>query len=111
MWAWENRLKLLSVVTLVYQFLLSLLSKTGKCPLSHLLRFCYHRTGKRYRETPAPLYRLRWALSRLWIDYRPTFFFSYLQNSILLANPGKQSDTSSLSSEKGSQSELTCDAK
>jgi hypothetical protein len=31
-----------------------------------LLRQWCHRTGKRYREITAPLYRLRWALSRLW---------------------------------------------
>jgi hypothetical protein len=36
-----------------------------------LLRFKCHRTGKRCQNTPAPLYRLRWALSRLWDDYRP----------------------------------------
>ena len=34
-----------------------------------LLRYFCHRTGKRARETPSPLYRLRMALSRLWLAY------------------------------------------
>ncbi len=41
-----------------------------------VLTFC-HRTGKRSRETPAPLYRLRIALSFLWLSHPPPFL-SYL---------------------------------
>ncbi|GAC1475273.1 MAG: hypothetical protein PVSMB7_30340 [Chloroflexota bacterium] len=34
-----------------------------------LLRTWFHRTGKRSRDTPTPLYRLRSAVSRLWLAY------------------------------------------
>jgi hypothetical protein len=30
-----------------------------------------HRTGKRSRSTAAPLYRLRLALSQLWLSFHP----------------------------------------
>ena len=80
-WSWENRKKLLALVTLAYQFLLSLLSPQQKDRKENILRLFCHRTGKRCRTTSAPLYRLRWAMSRLWLDYRPTFSFFFLQNS------------------------------
>jgi hypothetical protein len=67
----EARLKLLGMVMLVYAFLLSLLDPLHQELIQALLRFKCHRTGKRYKETLAPLYRLRWALSRLWDDFRP----------------------------------------
>jgi hypothetical protein len=67
LWSWDNRLKLLLIVSLVYAFLLSLLDPLLK-PLRDLLlkRFC-PRTGKRSRVTPTPLYRIRMALSYLWL--------------------------------------------
>jgi hypothetical protein len=67
LWSWDNRLKLLLIVSLVYAFLLSLLDPLLK-PLRDLLlkRFC-PRTGKRSRVTPTPLYRVRMALSYLWL--------------------------------------------
>lgn len=71
LWSLEARLKLLGMVILVYAFLLSLLDPVHRELVEALLRFKCHRTGKRCRETFAPLYRLRWALSRLWDDYRP----------------------------------------
>lgn len=45
------------------------------CPIHHKLiqaplRFTCHCTEKRRQNTLAPLYRLRWALSRLWDDDR-----------------------------------------
>ena len=40
-----------------------------------LLRNWCHRTGKRYRQFAIPLYRLRSALSRLWLTYRPSIAF------------------------------------
>ena len=66
---WESRLKFLLIASLAYAFLLSLL------PLTDFLRpliskYC-HRTGKWSREISTPLYRLRLALSRLWLDVRP----------------------------------------
>ena len=71
LWFMENRLKLLSIVTVVYSFLLHLLGPLFKDLLETILRFKCHRTGKRYREVLAPLYRERWAISRLWNDHRP----------------------------------------
>lgn len=71
LWSLEARLKLLGMVMLVYAFLLSLRDPVHHELVQALLRFKCHRTGKRCQETLAPLYRLRWALSRLWDDYRP----------------------------------------
>jgi hypothetical protein len=73
LWSWEARLKLLGMVMLVYAFLLSLLDPLHQDLVQALLRFKCHRTGKRCQDVLAPLYRLRWALSRLWDDYRPRF--------------------------------------
>ena len=71
LWSLEARLKLLGMVMLVYAFLLSLLDPVHHELVEALLRFKCHRTGKRCQNAQAPLYRLRWALSRLWDDYRP----------------------------------------
>lgn len=71
LWSFENRLKLLGIVLLVYAFLLCLLEDVYKELVEALLRLKCHRTGKRCREALVPLYRLRWALSRLWDDSRP----------------------------------------
>ncbi|MEO6891901.1 MAG: transposase [Ktedonobacteraceae bacterium] len=71
LWAFENRLKLLSIVTLVYAFLIHLLEPLYKDMVHSVLRLKCHRTGKRCRDIPVPLYRLRWAISRLWDDYHP----------------------------------------
>lgn len=73
LWSLEARLKLLGMVMLVYAFLLSLLDPVHHELIQALLRFKCHRTGKRCQNASAPLYRLRWALSRLWDDYRPRF--------------------------------------
>jgi hypothetical protein len=69
LWQWDNRLKLLAMVTLVYAFLLSLLAPAFAALRGWLLRHFCHRTGKRHRDTPMPLYRLRFALSQLWLRY------------------------------------------
>ncbi|WP_460970166.1 transposase, partial [Pontibacter aydingkolensis] len=66
LWFWESRMKLLQIVALVYAFLLSLLDKDLREAVSNLLRKGCHRTGKRCRKTPAPLYRIRLALANLW---------------------------------------------
>lgn len=71
LWSLEARLKLLGMVMLVYAFLLSLLDPLHHQLVEALLRFKCHRTGKRCQDVQAPLYRLRWALSRLWDEYRP----------------------------------------
>ena len=65
----EPRLKLLPVVTLAYAFLLSLLTGVLELLRQWLLRYFCHRTGKRARETPSPLYRIRAALGRLWLAH------------------------------------------
>jgi hypothetical protein len=68
-WSWERRKKLLLLAALAYAFLVSLLDDAHDLVRAWLLRQYCHRTGKRSRETPTPLYRLRSALSRLWLDY------------------------------------------
>jgi hypothetical protein len=74
---WQARLKLLLIAGLAYAFLLSLLTPDLKELTTWLLHTFCHRTGKRSRETPAPLYRLRIAISFLWLTHPPPFF-SYL---------------------------------
>lgn len=71
----EKREKLLFMVTIVYAFLLSLLSDGQEEKIVWLLRRSCHRTGKRYREKATPIYRLRWALSRFWHQFIPFFSF------------------------------------
>jgi hypothetical protein len=66
LWFWENRMKLLQLVALVYAFLLTLLEKNLQEKIQSLLRAGCHRTGKRSRTTPAPLYRIRLALANLF---------------------------------------------
>ncbi len=89
LWEWENREKLLLMVTLAYTFLLSLLDCSLDLVREWLLRHYCHRTGKKYREAKVPLYRIRWALSRLWSDFRPVFCFSVLEAIPISGNPHK----------------------
>jgi hypothetical protein len=67
--AWEARLKFLLIASLAYAFLLSLLPNTDF--LFRLMSTFCHRTGKWSRDISTPLYRLRLALSRLWLAFRP----------------------------------------
>jgi len=67
--AWETRLKFLLIASLAYAFLLSLLANIDSL-FAFISRYC-HRTGKWSQDISAPLYRLRLALSRLWLDFRP----------------------------------------
>jgi hypothetical protein len=69
--AWEQRAKLLAVATLVQAFLFSLLDVLLLPLRDWLLQHWCHRTGKRNRLTAVPLYRIRSALSQLWLAYRP----------------------------------------
>ncbi len=64
LWFWENRIKLL-MVSLVYAFLLSLLTPKLAALVRDLLRSWCHRTGERYRQAAIPLSRLRAAFSSL----------------------------------------------
>ncbi len=66
---WESRMKFLLIAALAYAFLLSLLPNID--PIFLLISHCCHRTGKWSRQISAPLYRLRLALSRLWLAFRP----------------------------------------
>lgn len=66
---WEARLKFLLIASLAYAFLLSLLPVSDS--LFRLLSTFCHRTGKWSQETLTPLYRLRLALSRFWLTFRP----------------------------------------
>jgi hypothetical protein len=75
---WEDRLKLLMLASLAFAYLLSLIKEEeGLEELkAKLLRGWCHRTGKRLREEVQPLYRLRWALSRLWQAHPPPVLLS-----------------------------------
>lgn len=69
--AWDSRAKLLAIAALVQAFLFSLLDDFLLPLRSWLLSRWCHRTGKRNRSTAVPLYRLRLALSTLWLSARP----------------------------------------
>jgi hypothetical protein len=68
---WEPRLKLLLMASLAQAFLLRLLRPHYLPLTTRLLTNWCHRTGKRSRETPAPLYRLRMALGHLLLTHPP----------------------------------------
>ena len=61
LWWWENRLKLLAIVALVYDFLLQLIGGWAAWVPGFLKQWC-HRTGNRYRNASIPIYRLRIAI-------------------------------------------------
>lgn len=67
--SWESRLKFLLIASLAYAFLLSLLTDTDFL-FQFISHYC-HRTGKWSRNISSPLYRLRLALSNLWLTFRP----------------------------------------
>lgn len=67
--SWESRLKFLLIASLAYAFLFSLLTDTDFL-FQFISRYC-HRTGKWSRTISTPLYRLRLALSNLWLAFRP----------------------------------------
>jgi len=62
LWFWDNRMKLMGIVTLVYDFMLQMLRNWKNWIPLFLKNYC-HRTGKRYRDASIPLYRLRMAIS------------------------------------------------
>ena len=62
LWFWENRLKLLGIVALVYDFLLSLLRNWSGWIPAFLKRWA-PRTGNRHRSVSVPIYRLRLAIA------------------------------------------------
>lgn len=73
LYLWETRRKFLQIAALAHAFLLLLLApRFEQLKLWLLDKWC-HRNGKWSRETPAPLYRLRLALSQLWRVFRPVY--------------------------------------
>jgi hypothetical protein len=62
LWFWDNRMKLMAIVVLVYDFILRTLRDWESWVQLFFRNWC-HRTGKRYREASIPLYRLRMAIS------------------------------------------------
>lgn len=62
LWFWDNRQKLMAIVTLAYDFLLRMMTD-WKSWVQPFLRYWCHRTGERYRNASIPLYRLRMAIS------------------------------------------------
>jgi len=73
LWFWENRLKLLGIVMLVYDFMLSLL-RNWKAWTIIFVRNWNHRTGNRYKNASIPVYRLRAAIANCLL-------FAFVQNS------------------------------
>ena len=67
LWKWEHRRKLLLMASLAYAFLLTLLDPELHAIRDWLLHHWCHRTGRRSHDTAIPLYRIRSALSRLWL--------------------------------------------
>jgi len=79
--SWESFFKLLWIVVLAHAFLLSLLRPDALDITEWLLRGWCHRTGKWRQEVLTPLYRLRTALSRLWLAYPPPFLLYFSLSS------------------------------
>src|SRR5258708_34031261 len=70
---WEPRRKLLLLVTLAYSFLLWMLAPCLLLARSRLLLHWGPRADWRQWTAKLPIYRLRWALSRLWLSHPPSF--------------------------------------
>ena len=70
---WEPRRKMLLLVTLAYGYLLSLLDPCLLLARSRLFMHWCPRADWRLWTAKVPLYRLRWALSRLWQTHPPRF--------------------------------------
>lgn len=68
LWFWENRLKLLAIVTLVFDFLLRMIQNWAAW-VNQFLRNWGHRTGNRYRIASIPIYRLRSAIANCLTSY------------------------------------------
>jgi hypothetical protein len=62
LWFWDNRMKLMGIVTLVYDFMLQMLRNWNNWVRPFMKHYC-HRTGERYRDASIPLYRFRMAIS------------------------------------------------
>jgi hypothetical protein len=87
-WKHDKRKKLLHMVSLVHSFLLHVLGQEHSELLEWLLRQYCHRTGNKQKEATVPLYRLRWAMSRLWQEIRPVFSFPASLQAQMVSHPG-----------------------
>jgi hypothetical protein len=70
--AWASLTKLWAITALVQAFLVSLLDERLAPCRTWLLQHWCARPHRRTRNVPAPLYRLRLALSLLWLAHRPS---------------------------------------
>jgi hypothetical protein len=68
LWFWENRQKIMGIVSLVYDFLLQILKNWRSIVMIIINKWC-PRTGKRQLDTQLPLYRFRIALEHLFANY------------------------------------------
>ncbi|MFK7810230.1 MAG: transposase [Saprospiraceae bacterium] len=73
LWFFKNTLKLLSILTLVYDFLLRMICN-WKPWVQRLFQQWAYRTGNRYRQATIPIYRLRAAVSNVLLS----LFFTQL---------------------------------
>lgn len=73
--SWEWCRKLLLMATLASAFLLTLVREEATGLRTWLLLHFCHRTGAKAQRARLPLYRLRLALSRLWLRSPPRFEF------------------------------------
>jgi hypothetical protein len=64
LWYWENRLKLMAIVSLVYDFLLQILRNWSSMAWITVNTWC-PRTGKKLANVHIPLYRLRSAIQAI----------------------------------------------
>lgn len=64
LWFWKNRLKLMAIVSLVYDFLLQILRNWNSMAQLTINIWC-HRTGKKLAMVQIPLYRLRAAVQAI----------------------------------------------
>lgn len=71
LWTNEARLKLLLIATLAFMYLIALLHPRHEQLKEWLLRSYCSRTGRRCQRAKVPLYRLRLALSQLWLAFPP----------------------------------------
>jgi hypothetical protein len=71
-WSLENRLKLLGMITLAYDFLWHLLNSVHRKLVETVMNLKCRYTGEWQQEVQIPLYRLRWAMNRLLERSRPT---------------------------------------
>jgi hypothetical protein len=64
LWYWKNRLKLMAIVSLVYDFLLQILRNWSSMAWITINKWC-PRTGKKLAKVHIPLYRLRMAIQAI----------------------------------------------